>query len=177
MKVYAGIGSRSTPESILAVMTALARALRHEGWLLRSGNAAGADSAFQAGAGTDAEVYVPSATFGEPFEPGSVGIMPSPEAFALAEEYHPAWDRCSPFARALHARNGHQVLGQDLATPARFVVCWTHDGSLDGTGGNTGGTGQALRIAAANDIEVVNLRRPDHLQRVTSYLAKWAVNA
>lgn len=53
-----------------------------------------------------------------------------------------------------------------LDDPAAFVLCWTPDGSLDGTGSDTGGTGQALRIAAAYDVPVFNLQRPDHRARV-----------
>ena len=32
------------------------------------------------------------------------------------------------------ARNVHQVLGADLKTPVKMIICWTPDGSLDGKG-------------------------------------------
>ena len=48
--VYAGIGSRATPPSVLEAMTTMAAWLARRGWHLHSGGAAGADSAFAAGA-------------------------------------------------------------------------------------------------------------------------------
>jgi hypothetical protein len=69
---------------------------------------------------------------------------------AHAARFHPAWDKCSPYAKRLHARNSAIMLGHDLGTPVNFVLCWTKDG------GATGGTGQALRIAAALGIPVFN---------------------
>lgn len=49
-KIYAGIGSRSTSQSVLDAITQVATKLGKEGWVLRSGAARGADSAFEAGA-------------------------------------------------------------------------------------------------------------------------------
>lgn len=50
MKFYAGVGARKTPQYILAFMTTVAKALTERGWVLRSGGADGADSAFEEGA-------------------------------------------------------------------------------------------------------------------------------
>jgi hypothetical protein len=52
----------------------------------------------------------------------------------------------------------------------RFVICWTPNGSTNGLQRDTGGTGQALRIAAAHGVEIFNLARPDHERRVRSLL-------
>ena len=48
--IYAGIGSRATPESVLADMTKMATWLARTGWHLASGGAEGADTAFAGGA-------------------------------------------------------------------------------------------------------------------------------
>ena len=45
--VYAGIGARTTPASVLADMTVMAGWLARTGWTLSSGGASGADSAFE----------------------------------------------------------------------------------------------------------------------------------
>jgi hypothetical protein len=90
---------------------------------------------------------------------------PSARAYELAERHHPAWGRLGAGARHLLARDGHQVLGADLATPVGFVVCWTADGSLDGAGPGAGGTGQALRIARSERVPVFNLARAEHARR------------
>jgi hypothetical protein len=168
---YAGIGSRSTPGDVLALMEALGERLGARGWVLRTGGAAGADQAFMAGAekaGSGLELYLPWRGF-----QGFEVEMPEPsaEALELAARFHPAWGRCSDAARSLHARNGYQVLGPQLDSPASFVACWTPDGSLDGSTRSAGGTGQALRIAAGLGVGVVNLCRADHRSEVEALLA------
>jgi hypothetical protein len=149
MTTYAGIGSRETPADILGVMTDIARTLAEQDYTLRSGAAQGADSAFEAGA-TKKEIWLPWLGFNG----HTSRLLPSPEAFEVAREFHPAWDRCSRGARALHARNIHQILGPDLNDPVGMVVCWTRNG------GRSGGTGQALRLATAYSIPIHDLGLP-----------------
>lgn len=175
MTVYAGIGSRRTPPDVLGLMERLARVLARQGWLLRSGHAPGADQAFERGAGARAQVFLPWSSFEAetPIAAAAVYTEPSEQAYAIAEQNHPAWERCSHGARALHARNVHQVLGPNIEERISMVVCWTPDGSLNGRGPDTGGTGQALRIAASYlDINVVNMQRDQHLSWVIDYLER-----
>jgi hypothetical protein len=49
------------------------------------------------------------------------------------------------------ARNAMQILGEDLQTPTEFVIAWTIDGR------DSGGTGQALRMADYYGIPIFNL--------------------
>lgn len=170
---YAGIGSRKTPPEILDLMRHAGSALASSGWVLRTGMAAGADQAFYRGASAHGalEFYLPWPTFEAQarIDAGAqqyVLASPTPAAYELAAQFHRAWPRLSRSVRSLHARNAHQVLGPDLASPARFVLCWTPDGSLDGQGRRVGGTGQALRIAHGHAIPVFNLARPEHAERV-----------
>lgn len=62
--VYAGVGSRSTPPSILKLMHAFAKLVAGKGdWILRSGGAIGADLAFELGCneeGGKKEIYLAS---------------------------------------------------------------------------------------------------------------------
>lgn len=173
---YAGIGSRRTPAAVLALMERVAERLAAQGWVLRTGLAQGADQAFHRGAsraGT-VELYLPWPRFeAQALHHGPqelVQSQPSPAAYEMAARFHPAWQRLGRGPRSLHARNCHQILGVDLASPARFVLCWTPDGSLDGSGRNVGGTGQALRIARHHDIPVFNLARAEHLRRIKASL-------
>jgi hypothetical protein len=48
--IYAGIGSRETPQATLDLMNLIGFTLAQKGHSLRSGGAKGADSAFEAGA-------------------------------------------------------------------------------------------------------------------------------
>ena len=87
---------------------------------------------------------------------------PAAAAYELAESFHPDWSSLADRERDLLARDGHEVLGAELDRPAQLVVCWTADGSLDGAGLFADGTGQALRVAHARGVRVLNLARPEH---------------
>ena len=73
------------------------------------------------------------------------------ETESIASEVHPAWDRCNEWARGMHSRNCHQILGYDLQSPVDAVICWTPDGAV------VGGTATAIRIAMKYNIPVFNL--------------------
>ncbi|HEY4428848.1 MAG TPA: hypothetical protein VGN08_11650 [Solirubrobacteraceae bacterium] len=175
-RTYAGIGSRQTPADVLALIGSLAERLAGRGWVLRTGASPGADQAFYRGAlagGGQVELYLPwprfeAASWAEPPRQAvSVVDRPAPAAYELAARFHPDWATLGPCERPLLARDGHQVLGADLASPAAFVGCWTTDGSLDGAGLLSEGTGQALRIAHANSVPVFNLARPEHVRALS----------
>mgnify|MGYP002784156739 CR=1 FL=1 len=163
-RIYAGIGSREAPSDALSKMREIGAFLASRGWTLRSGAAEGSDTAFEAGAiaaGGDVEIWVPWAGFN-----GHRSTrVPSPEAFALASMHHPAWASLTRGARALHARNCHQVLGADLATPVSMVVCWTKGG------GGSGGTGQAIRLGRARGIPIFDLGADCGLRRLREHLS------
>jgi len=145
---YAGIGARDTPPHILSEMFRLAEMLSMAGMVLRSGGADGADIAFERGADQSLkQIFLPWKGFNHSISPL---YEPSDQAYQLAEAYHPAWHTLKPAVRALMARNSHQLFGPNLDDPVKFVLCWTPGGRV------TGGTGQALRMANANAIPVIN---------------------
>lgn len=150
-RTFAGIGSRQTPPEILRLMEAIAHRLTTVyGYSLRSGGANGADSAFAAGAKVK-EIYLPWPGYGLTQADGVVLVKPTLEAYEIAKQFHPVWDRLRPGVQALHARNVHVLLGKDLASPVDFVVAWTPGGE------EVGGTGHALRVAKHYGIPVFNL--------------------
>lgn len=163
-RTYAGIGSRATPATVLTAMTAAARRLQQRGYTLRSGAARGADSAFEDGAGAAKEIWVPWRGFNQ--HPSL--RTPTIEALSLASRVHPAWHKCSSPAQKMHARNMHQVLGEDLDDSVDFVLCFTPDGS------GAGGTGQAIRLARLCAIPVFDLGAGQDaaLKAVAEHLAK-----
>jgi hypothetical protein len=181
--LYSGIGSRDTPREILAAIGEIASRQARAGWVLRTGGSPGADQAFAAAAlaaGGQLELYLPWPGFerearraleheslarahGSGRPEMRVLERPADAAFALAARFHPRWGALSSEARALLARDAHEVLGAGLGEPSQLVVCWTADGSLDGEGLLDDGTGQALRIAAQRAIPVLNLARAEHL--------------
>ena len=158
---YTGLGSRSTPITTQVTMSKIAQYLNSIGYTLRSGGADGADSAFESQAGTLKEIYLLWKGFNSnnsPFYP------PSESAYGIAEKYHPAWHRLSPGAKALMARNMHQVLGLNLDSPSDFTVCYTSDG------GFSGGTGQALRLCKDLKVPIFNLFHADTRLKLKNFL-------
>jgi hypothetical protein len=142
-------------------MTRVAQRLEQLGYILRSGGAKGADTAFEQGAKNKQIFYASDAT---------------PAAISIASKMHPAWDRLPEYVQMLHSRNVFQVLGPDLIIDERssFLLCWTPDGAENKreTTRVTGGTGQAIRIASAYDVAVFNLRNPGALDRLAIFLKR-----
>lgn len=173
--VYAGIGSRSTPEDVLVLMEQLAYALAKRGLILRSGAANGADSRFETGcdqAKGQKEIYLPWNGFSHRYEDSATGVLVANQTLGknVASRYHKGWSHLKEPAKLLHGRNTFQILGEDTRTPARFVLCWTPDGSLTGRERSSGGTGQALRIATAYSIPIYNLARPEHRELAENWI-------
>lgn len=171
---YAGIGSRKTPQAVCAYFTGLAAWLRQAGWTLYTGTATGADAAFAQGAGDAVLRFAPW-----PGHNGVDGHTVPYEAWEwaldVARRHHPQWDRLMGWARMLHVRNVFQLAGCPATgwERARFVACWTPDGAerWDETSRDTGGTGQAIRVATSYQIPVFNFARADAIDRLTTHLA------
>lgn len=150
MFYYTGIGSRSTPQDVLKRFQYIAGVLAQDGYVLRSGAAPGADTAFEHGCKMlhgRAEIYLPWRMFNSSVS--SRWNIPS-DAFEIARRIHPNWKVLSLTDRKLHARNVMQVLGADLNTPSKFVVCWTKNGK------HVGGTRTALVLAEQHNIPIYN---------------------
>ncbi len=150
---YAGIGARATPTKVLADMTRMAAWLARTGWRLSTGGAAGADSAFAAGAPAERRtVWLPwpgyNGNRGPDCRVPTAAEMAS--CMEIAAGLHPAWHRCSPAVRKLHARNV-AILGVARGRPVDALVCWSERGEA------VGGTGMGIRIALARGIPVLNL--------------------
>jgi len=154
-KFYTGVGSRKTPVAILDLMRRVAVNLSHQGYILRSGGAIGADRAFETGADfTRKQIFLAHDA--------------TAAAMEIAARFHPAWHRCSDYAKQLHGRNAFQVLGFSLDSPSKFLICWTPDGCISHETRTiqTGGTGTAISIAFFYHVPVFNLARPEHLSRL-----------
>jgi len=156
--VYTGIGSRETPPNILSFMNKLGHEFAKNNHILRSGGARGADSAFIQGAMKSktqhsAEIYVASEKDGGKWKDRTNLIISNipDNAFNIAEKYHPNYKNLSGYVKRLMARNVMQIFGKALDNPTNFVICYTHDGK------DSGGTGQAIRIAWDYNIPVLNL--------------------
>lgn len=169
LKYYAGIGSRETPSDVCDLITKIATKLDSQSYILNSGGADGADTAFEQGS-KNKQIFLPSDSFNGRYHNGITHFnyqrLPHKD---LAEEtvglFHPAAHKLSDFAFDLMARNTFQVLGKDLQTSVEFVICWTPEGK------EVGGTSQAIRIAKSVNIPVFNLGKQKVLDRFTAFVA------
>lgn len=173
------MGARDCPMNILSVMQDMAFKLSQEGWGLRSGGARGADTAFEMGALNSfseevPEIYLPWAGFNDHTN-ASVGAVVAPklgrweEAQRIAQRIHPTWGKLSPAAKTLHSRNCFQVLGEDLNTPSKFLVCWA---KTDAHGVPVGGTRTAYVLAQERCIPCFNLIFEETLCRIQRWIDK-----
>ena len=155
--VYAGVGSRRTPKHVLDTMVRVAQRLEQRGYTLRSGGAQGADRAFEQGTTTCQVFYASDAT---------------DITRTIAREIHPAPWALRGYVLDLMARNTLQVFGRGLDTPVDFLVCWTPDGAETAAERtrNTGGTGQAIEMAARKGIPVINMARTGWQHRIAELL-------
>jgi hypothetical protein len=153
MKIYTGIGSRSTPENILGLIYQVSKKLDDMGFLLRSGGANGADSAFEEFS-NNKEIYLPWNGFNNRKHDGiSYFTYSQCSGYLIAEktvtDFHPKPNALTNAGRKLMARNAMQILGADCKSPTNVVICWTN---------KTGGTNQALRIAKFYNIPILILK-------------------
>lgn len=179
MKAYTGVGSRQTPDNICLLMETLAYKLAEKGWCLRSGAAEGADTAFENGWQKwadknkrknkgSAEIFLPWAGFNKR-EADKFHLLPVEndlEAYHMAEEMHPNWAACSAGAQTLHMRNIYQVLGQDLQSPSKMLICWAPQNGKE----PKGGTRTAWVLAQKHNIACFNLANVAHYDRIKKFL-------
>jgi hypothetical protein len=171
---YAGIGSRKTPEPILEEIVKIGQYLAKQGYVLRSGGADGADTAFEQGCDLEngeKEIFLPWKGFNDNsselyLKSKEIKEEIRKQTFELAAKYHPAWNYLSYGAKCLMARNGMQVLGRNLNEPVLFIVCY----SLGGL--KHGGTSQALRIAHDRNIPIFNLANEEDHNKILFSLQK-----
>lgn len=156
---YTGIGSRTTPTSIKPRIEEICQEYAAKGYILRSGNADGADTFFYESHikySDQHEIYLPWPKFNKIQNTKFIPIDNIPsyilsEAELIASAVHPAWNNCSRGIKKLHMRNVFQVLGKDLQTPSKILFCWTEGGQIKG------GTATAINLALREGIQVINL--------------------
>jgi hypothetical protein len=154
-RAYAGIGSRDITSEEAAILRGLGKRLADLGYWLYSGNAVGADQAFEEGAGAKAVAFLP----GEEYNPevGREAIRCktiTDDALRIARELHPKGSKLSPRTRLLMARNVQIVDGIPGYPPVEFVLCCAdprHDGVA-------GGSAMAYRVARRRGIPFINIR-------------------
>lgn len=164
MRNYAGIGSRDIPDPIKKAIFNIAKELAELDYELRTGGAVGSDFTFEQGCDSvkgKKIIFVPWKGFGKKWgrtdyahDEYHVKQEARDQVEALIDEYKDFNKACEEYVWKLVSRNMHQVMGFDLSSPAKFIVCHTKDGE------EVGGTRWALRKAHKHDIPIYNLGDP-----------------
>jgi hypothetical protein len=189
---YTLIGSREAPQNVCNLMAKFAKKCCSLGYIGRSGGADGCDISLEIGVrdyiaeeklplmatGIYMEVYLPWKDFNKRNSETEgyytlERLHNKQTAEVIASETHPAWDRCKQGAQKLHTRNVYQLLGQDLETPSRFVLCWAKPKYNDRrTEEVQGGTATAVKLGIKNGVEIINLYHEDQFNRVKDWINK-----
>ena len=166
-RYYTGIGSRQTPDDILDEMRIIAAKMSERQYIVRSGGAAGADMAFEVGAGVNHEVYLPWDGFnGHVTQHGehvnALKLHNYNKARRIASIEHPYWTNLKESHKKLHTRNVYQVLGFDLETKSMCVMFWAKPI------GTTieGGTATAVSLARRQRIPTYNFYFQQDLDKI-----------
>ena len=166
MLAIAGLGSRKSPDNILKEMTAIGVWCREHDIYVYSGHAKCADYSFEEGAADHCLAFLPWNGFMKelPILGKFIVVSPYQQLIDITNTFHPNPSRLSYGGMKLMCRNVCQVLGADLKSPVMAVVCYTSDGT------DKGGTGQAIRIATAHSIPILNLHKYKTAKAVLSDL-------
>lgn len=176
MKRVALIGARSLDEpgfeTYAEAFHAVSLKFALAGFILRSGNAKGADAiaqsaymdAYRQGKVTKEhfEVYLPWKGFRQhtdgyehcTFHPVTA------RAKDMARDVHPRPERLTTNTISLHGRNVYQIFGHDFNTPVDIVVCYTTNGMVEG------GTATAINLAMNAGIKVINIAQGELIDRL-----------
>ncbi len=175
VKHYTGIGSRNTPVWCRFAMEDIASALALKGYILRSGAAQGADSAFEIGCDRSCgsgEIYIPWKSFGcsEPtifkdyITLSSKEFQKARRAF-IKYNIIPHFDSMKSAIQKLHARNYYQVLGKQ---GKKSLVCIYYANVDWCTGEPEGGTRSAVMLSKLLKIPCYNLQDQKDFDKVAS---------
>lgn len=149
----AGIGARETPIIVCNRMTTIGEQMANDGWVLRSGGAKGADTAFEAGwnktkFANNKQIFLPYKGYNG--SKSTFTDVPKAAYDLIDDLWDDVQDR-SFLVRTMFARNCQQILGPNLDQFSDLVICWTIGGKV------VGGTGRAIRVAYEFGIPVINL--------------------
>ena len=150
---YSGIGHRNTPENVRNMMTNIGSQLAQMGFILRSGNAIGADQAWEEQVTRKMkEIFIVERKYSCPF--GIIADVTQEQWDFVVSHYHGgmrAFSKQSAYVQYLFLRNLNILCGKDLDDKVDFVAYW-HEGEHC-----NGGTGHTISMAKTLEIPCFNI--------------------
>lgn len=151
---YAGIGHRGTPEKVRDMMTNIGSQLAKMGFILRSGNALGADQAWEEQVPKKMkEIFIIEK---KPVCPHGIVVdtITQEQWDFVVSHYHGGsgpFGRLSAYVQYLFMRNLNILCGKDLDDKVDFVAYWHEGEHCDG------GTGHTIAMAKTLEIPCFNI--------------------
>lgn len=176
IRTYTGVGSREITDTEQYLIEEAAVWLRAIGYAAISGNAEGADIAFQEASDGCCYLMLPWVDFNaEEYDPsfsrGTYVVGDETEGQRMVDQCHPNPDRLSRGARALLARNYYQVAGYRDCPKSDFILCCADPDAQ----GVRGGTGHTVRIGHRLHVPYFNIREDHWQERLIDHLREIGV--
>lgn len=167
-KPYALAGNQDFPDSLKPVLSRILKYLERAEYTMRCGGMDGIED-FAEKETTKHEIHLPWREFANK---QSKFTFTTDRAMAVAKKFFPAFDGLKPAAQKFLAKNVRVLMGNNVNSPALFLLCWTEDGveSIKDKTARTGFTGHPIAIASALGIPIFNLGKADAEQRLTFYI-------
>lgn len=140
MRLYAGIGNVDIPDDYRRQLVKMGWLMASKGFVLRSGGAAGSDSAFEEGCDQ----------FGGAKEIFTANSFLPHWTVDLVHRYHPHASRMRPYVFKLMQRNCLIILGENETTPVETVLCYNAK--------KDGGTTFSCNLAEDYNIPICNIK-------------------
>ena len=142
-KLYAGTGDRKTPLKIQNLLQNYIKILNERNYMLRTGSESGTQTFMKTLA-------------------DKVEVMDIPEAnhlvYAANRSHYVLWSHNGNRVKKKYARDTLILLGDNLATPPEFLLCWCNINIK-------GGSVFSIRLAKEHNIPIYNIFREDHQEK------------
>jgi hypothetical protein len=169
---YAGAGSKDAPEDVQKVMQETGKRFHEKGWVLRSGGEGDPEKGFMMMYSrlTKTRIFLPFDGYNSWVDTdrdcGCTAVGENMAARELARA-GPGFDDLDATFTLKRTRDVCRVLGKDLRSPARRVICWTPDGAETASdcGPITDSSYMVIRLATRFDIPVDNLSNENTFER------------
>jgi len=166
-KAYAGIGSRQISDNESEIIRSISNRMAALGYWLYSGNAQGADNAFQKGCQNKGISFLPWPNYNSD-QRDTYGFTSIPEsAFFKAKVLHPQGNRLSGSSLQMMARNVLIIEGIDSWPRVELVICCSDPIP---NGGVHGGAALCYKLAKQHNIPFINIRENRWENRLQSLL-------
>lgn len=167
-KAYAALSNKNAPEEVVETMRRLVHKLNDEGYTLRTAGNEGPEESLEAQT-EQKEVHIPWKGFNNR---ESRFNRNDNNAIEIVQAFHPTFASLKPAVQAIIARSAHVILGKDLRSPVRFLVCWSEDGLENAKDRSikSGYMGMPVAVANSLSIPVFNLKNADATTRLRNFL-------